>query len=113
MSGNVNELVEKFIVLLEKNEDNKDKDEENSDFHYADNYGSSFFEASDINDEENRDFFYADNFGNFFFQVSGADELVNAFELKKVMKMIFPKEKHFSLETCRSMVSSVDQNRTK
>ena len=58
---------------------------------------------------------FAEKFGSFFFQVAGKDERLNAFELRRVMVMIFRKDyphaEDFSLEACRSLISSNDKNR--
>ena len=59
--------------------------------------------------------FVDDQFSYFFYKISGADERLDAFELQRVMSMIFrslfPKNSDFSLEACRAMISSMDHHR--
>lgn len=56
-----------------------------------------------------------DDFAYIFYRLAGDDEQLDPFELQRFMGMVFrskfPKGKNFNLETCRSMVASVDQNK--
>ena len=58
---------------------------------------------------------FADKFGYFFYKLAGKDEILNSFELQRIMAMIFRKDfpnvQDFSLEACRSLVASMDTNR--
>ena len=58
---------------------------------------------------------FDDQFSYFFYKIAGADERLDAFELQRVMGMIFrsffPKNSDFSLEACRAMISSMDHHR--
>lgn len=62
--------------------------------------------------EEKEDIGFDDNFAFLYYKLAGKDEQLDAFELQSIMAMVFrttfPKNSDFSLETCRSMVSSMD-----
>lgn len=70
--------------------------------------------ACDCSRCEKRNSAFIDNFGYFFYTIAGEDEVLNAFELQIVMGMIFkqdfPHYEDFSLEACRSMLASLDDN---
>jgi len=55
---------------------------------------------------------FANKFGFFFFKVTGKDELMDAYELQKVMQMSFKRDFNdntkFSLETCRCLIATID-----
>lgn len=54
-------------------------------------------------------------FRDFFLSLAGTDEEIDCFELQQVLSMAYKKEmnnKDFSLESCRSLVSMVDEDQS-
>lgn len=60
---------------------------------------------------------FTEHLGVLFYKITGKDELLDAYELQRVMAMVFAKDlnlsehNEFSLETCRCLIASIDGNR--
>eukprot|EP00111_Clytia_hemisphaerica_P006759 TCONS_00019543-protein len=60
---------------------------------------------------------FTEHLGVLFYKITGKDELLDAYELQRVMDMVFAKDlklsehNEFSLETCRCLIASIDRNR--